>query len=173
MRNSFLKKMVLLIGVSPAVLFADTSIGLNYSQLKYSDNGTTENFKPKAMILKGIYGFHKNFAIEASVGMGIVNDHKDVTGYKNAKVDLDYLVSTHLKTILPMTKKLDVNLLLGVSYIGLSTKSDDFSSDGAESSVSYGIGFDYGVTDKISIEMNTMHYFNNIRALELGLIYKF
>jgi len=173
MKNSFLKQTILITAVSSSTLLADTYIGLNYSQLRYSDNGTTENFKPKAIILKGGYSFHKNFAIEASVGMGITNDQKDVTGYENAKVNLDYLASAHLKTILPMSKKLDVNLLLGVSYIGLSTKSDNFSNDGADDSISYGMGFDYEITENISVEANAMHYFDNIRAVELGLIYKF
>jgi len=173
MKKSFFKQMILLTAVSSSALLADTYVGLDYAQLRYSENGTTENFKPRAMLLKGGYGFHKNFAIEASVGTGISNDNKDVIGYENAKVDLDYLVSANIKTILPMSKNLDVDILMGLSYIGLSTESDNFSNDGAEESIFYGMGLDYGITENISIDANLVYYFNNIRALELGLIYKF
>ena len=173
MKNSFLKQTILLTVVSSSALLADSYAGLSYSHLRYSGNGTEENFKPNAMVLKGGYEFHKHFAIEASIGRGVSNDSKDIAGYESAKVDLDYLVSAHLKTILPMSENLDVNILLGVAYAGLSTEAKNFSNDGTESSISYGMGFGYGVTESISIEANLMRYFSNIRAIELGLIYKF
>ncbi len=172
-KSNLLKNKILLFVALSSVLFSDIYIGLDYSQLKYSRNGTEKDFRPKAMILKGTYKFHKNFAIETSLGSGIVNDKKDVIGYENAKVDLDYLLSTNLKTILPMSEKVNLNLLLGVSYIKLSTEANNFQRDGAEGSIYSGIGFDYKILNNIYFETNIIQYFRNIKAIDLGLSYKF
>jgi len=180
------KKMFSLVLFSTFV-FAETPktyINMNHVLLKYTDNGTTSDFKPTGF--KWTAGYlvkdfdFVSFGLEASAMLGVNNDSKSSVTLSNgntltnAQASLDKLYNIQLKTIIPLVDKLNANVYLGGSRVKMLTNADSFTgSSGWNSAFSYGAGLEYWFPSNISFNLDYMQYFKNLNALEIGVGFKF
>ena len=147
--------------------------GVTLSTLHYeeSGNGTA---KPSAIGVKIGREINKYLAIEGRFGTGISDDNMGNTGIN---VSLDYSLGAYAKGILPLTPRIALYGLAGVTYAELSASAGGLRVGGSDSDFSYGFGADFGIGATTSVNVEWARVFEGssykLDAISVGLNFKF
>ncbi len=148
-------------------------VGISLSKGEYSHDYLSEEFSPVGLIGKIGYKINKNFAVEGRFGTGITDDEKT---YES--VELDNIFGVYGKGILNINEKINFVGLIGFTrvegtytyslpYFGSNSNTDD------ESGLSFGVGFDFAMTDKLSVGIEYIQYLSkskvDVSGIELGI----
>lgn len=140
-------------------------ITVQYGYGDYDEDGITETFNPTALVGRFGYFFHPAFSIEARLGLGLQDDTQFVSSIGlngiDARLDLDHIVGLYGTGHINLTDSISFYGVLGASSVKATasipsipalTASDD------ESSVSYGVGADVGISKNIALNIEYMRY---------------
>ena len=185
MKNKYLLIISLFLLLFPFSTTTNaTEAGKSYAGAQYSFITYTENdipdFNPTALVFRGGYKLNKNFAIEARFGFGLGSDSQTISGI-NLDLEIDNLYGAYAVGYLPVSEKLDVYGIFGVTKGKLTATASlgslSASVTGDDSDISYGVGVDFNVTPKIAINLEYISYFSksdfDASALSIGANYNF
>jgi opacity protein-like surface antigen len=140
-------------------------ITVQYGYGDYNEDGINETFNPTALVGRFGYFFHPAFSIEARLGLGLQDDTQFVSSIGlngiDARLDLDHIVGLYGTGHINLTDSISFYGVLGASSVKATasipsipalTASDD------ESSVSYGVGADVGISKNIALNIEYMRY---------------
>jgi Outer membrane protein beta-barrel domain len=112
---------------------------------------------------------NKNFAVEARLGVGLVDDSISVIDLK-----VDNFAGIYAKGILPVTDVASVYGLLGYTQGKITLEGLGSDSD---SDISYGLGADFAVSANTSVGVEWARLFKGdgykVDGLSLGVSFKF
>jgi hypothetical protein len=151
-----------------------TYFGVNLSQASYEESGRGT---AKPVFIGASLGkvINQNFAVEGRFGTGITDD--DVGGSGPRGVEVDFFLGGYAKGILPITPRVAVYGLAGVTYGDLSAGSGGLRFSSSDADFSYGIGADFviGATTSINVEWARLFASSDYKldALSVGLNFRF
>lgn len=147
--------------------------GVSVSTLNYEESGAG-TAKPTAIGVKLGREINKNFAIEGRFGTGLSDDN---IGGSGVEVSLDYYLGAYAKGILPLTPRIALYGLAGVTYGELSASAGGLRMSGSDSDFSYGFGADFGIGATTSINVEWARVFEGtgykLDAISVGLNFNF
>jgi hypothetical protein len=147
--------------------------GVSLSQVSYEEEGRGT---AKPTMISGTLGkvINQNFAIEGRFGTGLTDD--DLANGAS-DVAVDFFLGAYAKGILPLTPRIGVYGIAGVTYGDLSAGSGGLRFSGSDADFSYGIGADFviGATTSINVEWARLFASQDytLDALSIGLNFKF
>ncbi|HET9736169.1 MAG TPA: porin family protein [Burkholderiales bacterium] len=147
--------------------------GVSLSQVSYEEEGRGT---AKPTMISGTLGkvINPNFAIEGRFSTGLTDD--DVANGAR-DVAVDFFLGAYAKGILPLTPRIGVYGIAGVTYGDLSAGSGGLRFSGSDADFSYGIGADFviGATTSINVEWARLFASQDytLDALSIGLNFKF
>lgn len=190
-----MKKILFVLYILTISLLAEEKpkgyIAYDHATLLFSATGTNKDFTLEGSKWSLGYTLKKftvpyfdieiDSAIELCYISNTKSDRKDgvvsnSTGvrYDDVSVRLNKLYAAYLKTPLDIGDRLDLNLLVGSSYSGVSINNENFHiKDNYTTSLSYGIGLEYMLPKNVLIHGSFMQYFNNLSSLDVGIGIKF
>lgn len=147
--------------------------GVSLSQASYEEEGrgTAKPAMISATLGKVI---NQNFAVEGRFGTGLTDDDMP-NGARD--VTVDFFLGAYAKGILPLTPRIALYGIAGVTYGDLSAGSGGLRFSSSDADFSYGIGGDFviGATTSINIEWARLFASSDYKldALSVGLNFKF
>ena len=158
----------------------DFYLGYDFLKVNYDDSGVNKEFDPTAVTWKAGYSVNEYFAVEARVGLGVDTDTKQnlITdtglGLTTATVELNRVYSALLKGSYPLLKGLNVNAYVGASRVKFLVDSNqNYHSENSDSSMSVGAGLSYDIASDIFVNADYMAYTKNVRAMYIGMGFRF
>lgn len=154
---------------APGSLYA----GFSLSQVSYEEDGrgTAKPTMISAALGKVI---NQNFAVEGRFGTGLTDDNVP-NGARD--VSVDFFLGAYAKGILPLTPRIGLYGIAGVTYGDLSAGSGGLRFSSSDADFSYGIGADFviGATTSINIEWARLFATSDytLDALSVGLNFRF
>jgi outer membrane immunogenic protein len=148
-------------------------VGAQYAMFTYSESGIPD-YDLTGLIVRGGYFFNKNFSLEGRLGFGIGDDTQNVFGF-DATLELDNMYGIYGVGHLPVSQRVDLYGVIGYSNGEATVTVTGFpgSVSDDESDLSLGIGADFLVTDKVSLNIEYMSYITksefDLDALSLGV----
>jgi outer membrane immunogenic protein len=149
--------------------------GINASRLIYKKDGFP-TAEPTVLALRLGNQFNRYFAIEARLGAGI----SDSTIYRNGiplTLTVDHLYGVYAKGIIPVTSWFAPYGMVGATHASLTTSTGVFKSSVSGGDFSYGLGADFAVSRKISLNLEAARLSTGrgykVDAVSLGIAYKF
>lgn len=105
-----------------------------------------------AVTLRGGAKVHKYLSLEGEAAIGLL-EHDAIELFSDSSVKLDSYYAASAVGRLPVTDRADITAKLGYSTIDVGVTFDDVLAGPGQANqetdgVSYGLGFDYGVTEK-------------------------
>jgi len=163
-------------GIAPAHAQQSQSgmyAGVNFSAVSYEESSRgTANLT--AIGIKLGKEINRNFAIEGRLGTGISDDN--LGGGVN-DVSLDYYLGAYAKGILPLSPRIGLYGLAGVTYGKLSASGGNLRLSSADADFSYGFGMDFGIGATTALNVEWMRMFEgsgyNLDAVSVGLNFRF
>jgi opacity protein-like surface antigen len=186
------KMMVTLLATAVAFVASGTMaategssyIGVQYGYGDYDEEGISETFNPTALIGRFGHFFHPNFSIEGRLGFGLQDDTQFVSSIGlsgiDARLDIDHVVGLYGTGHINLTDAISFYGVLGASSVEATASIPSFpglevSDD--ESSVSYGVGADFGIGKNIALNIEYMRYLDkssyDFDMIGLGASYSF
>lgn len=154
----------------------DNYIGLNITRGQYSEDYIDEDFNPIALVAKTGYLFNDYFAVEARLGVGVVDDEQDIYGY-DVSVKLKYLMGIYGKGILNLNEQFDVYAMLGFTKAEMEAELEGYSDSSDDSDLSFGIGVDYKLSNQLYLDFEYMSYMSksdfDASAIAIGITKNF
>lgn len=147
--------------------------GVSLSQVSYEEEGrgTAKPTMISATLGKVV---NQNFAVEGRFGTGLSDDDLP-NGARD--VSVDFFLGAYAKGILPLTPRIALYGIAGVTYGDLSAGSGGLRFSSSDADFSYGIGADFviGATTSINIEWARLFASSDytLDALSVGLNFKF
>ncbi len=155
----------------------DGYYGGNFSFLKYSEQGVSDDAS-----LTAIYGrlgtsFNENFSGELRVGLGMGDDSVEFDGL-DVGVELDSMYGAYVRAGAPVSESFFPYIVFGYTRGEITASVSGFGSASAsESDVSFGLGSDISVSQRVSINLEYMNYLDKeggeISGFSLGVAGKF
>lgn len=146
--------------------------GINLSRCDYSYDGMSGDFNPLAVIGKLGYCFHRNFAVEGRLGLGLTEDENDAYGH-DVSMELDNLIGIYCKGFFDIDKKIQVYGLIGLTRAEGTVEGPGFSDSDDDNDLSYGIGIDFKIAYKLYIGLEYMNYLSksdyDLDAIAVGV----
>jgi hypothetical protein len=147
--------------------------GANFSAVSYEESSRgTANLT--AIGIKLGREFNPNFAVEGRLGTGISDDN--LGGGVNG-VSLDYYLGAYAKGILPLSPRIGLYGLAGVTYGKLSSSGGSLRLSSADADFSYGFGMDFGIGATTALNVEWMRMFEgtgyNLDAVSVGINFRF
>ena len=157
-------------------------VGVQYGIGNYDEDGVDETFNPTALIGRFGYFFHPNFSVEGRLGFGLQDDTQSVPAFGgiDATLDIDHVVGLYGTGHINLTESISFYGVLGASSVEAtasvpSLPGIEVSDD--ESSVSYGVGADFGIGKNIALNIEYMRYLDkssyDLDMIGLGASYNF
>ncbi len=148
--------------------------GVSFSQVSYEESGRG-TAKPTAFGVKLGKLVNQNFAIEGRFGTGLTDD--DVGGGGAQDVSVDFVLGAYGKGILPLSPRIALYGIAGVTYGDLSAGSGGLRFSGSDADFSYGIGADFviGATTSLNVEWARLFASSDYKldALSVGVNFRF
>jgi hypothetical protein len=147
--------------------------GVSLSQVSYEEEGRGT---AKPTMISGTLGkvINQNFAVEGRFGTGLTDDN---VANGASDVAVDFFLGANAKGILPLTPRIGLYGIAGVTYGDLSAGSGGLRFSGSDADFSYGVGADFviGATTSINIEWARLFAASDytLDALSIGLNFKF
>lgn len=115
--------------------------------------------------------FTPHFALEARLGAGLQADSATFNGQKMT-IDTNRFIGVYGKAMLPLQGSVTPYLLLGATRGTTTSKVAGFRERDTDTDVSYGIGLDWAVTQRASLTLEVIDWFDkddaNVRGVNLG-----
>jgi hypothetical protein len=147
--------------------------GITFSQIQYEESGRG-TAKPTALGVKIGKVVNENLALEGRLGTGISDD--DVSGGP-VDVSPDLLLGAYAKGILPLSPRIGVYGLVGVTYGDLSSGPGGLRFSNSDADFSYGFGADFliGASTSLNIEWARLFQVSGYKldALTFGVNLRF
>ena len=179
--KKFITCITLIAGTSLAHAANDVYGELAYSTFNYSEtySGTVYTASSGSAV-RGIIGteIDENLALEGMFATGMSSGSVTISGY-NATIALDSMYGFYLKPKINLSDKASLFARIGYAHSNatLAISSLSYSSSASNSSISYGVGTNYKITDKMSLSADYMVYYNkdsvNVNGMAFGIGYKF
>ena len=120
--------------------------------------------------------FNENFSGEIRVGLGIGDDSVDVLGTE-VDVELDSMFGAYVRGGLQAADSFYPYVVLGYTRGELTASVPGFSDSESESDVSFGLGADVDINEKLTLNIEYMNYFDKdgaeVDGFSFGLVTKF
>lgn|SRR5690554_465474 len=142
----------------------------------YSEEGISDD--ASLTMLAGRLGtkFNENFSGEIRVGLGIGDDSVDVLGTE-VDVELDSMFGAYVRGGLQAADSFYPYVVLGYTRGELTASVPGFSDSESESDVSFGLGADVDINEKLTLNIEYMNYFDKdgaeVDGFSFGLVTKF
>lgn len=160
-----------------------TYIGLKYSILEYSNNGTKDSFQPQALAWNLGYTIRSfkyySISIDTSFISGLKSVNKSISklnnnnSITNIEVSLDKMFSIGIKHNFYFNEKLLLYLYTGESIAKIIATSEELNSKKEyDNSISFGVGINIYIQKNIFLNVEYMTYFKNLDAIQVGLVFK-
>ena len=169
--------LLLLTSLSQAEEFY---LGYDFLKVNYADSGVNKDFDPTTVMWKAGYTINEYLAVEARAGLGVDNDTKqnlitdEGLGLTTATVELNRVYSALLKGSYPLIKGLNVNAYVGASRVKFLVDSNqNYHSENSDNSLTLGAGLGYDITSDVFVNADYMAYTKNVRALQVGMGFRF
>ncbi len=148
-------------------------VGVALSQVSYEEEGRG-TAKPTMIGVTLGKVINQNFAVEGRFGTGLTDD--DVpNGARD--VSVDFFLGAYAKGILPLSPRIGLYGIAGVTYGDLSAGSGSLRFSSSDADFSYGIGADFviGATTSINVEWARLFASSDYKldALSVGLNFRF
>lgn len=183
-----IKRVLIIFSAIAYVLFPSTSFagsagssyaGIQYGMVTYSETGIPD-FEPTALAGRLGYFVHDQFSIEGRIGIGISDDSAVVDvgfGPENVSLEVDSLVGIYGVAHLPLSDNASLYGVIGFTQGELTVKVSGIPFSGDDDDLSYGIGVDFGVGQKTSVNIEYMSYLDetayDVTAIALGVNFAF
>ena len=147
--------------------------GANFSAVSYEESSRgTANLT--AIGIKLGREINPNFAVEGRFGTGISDDN---LGGGVTDVSVDYYLGAYAKGILPLSPRIGLYGLAGVTYGKLSASGGNLRLSSADADFSYGFGMDFGIGATTALNVEWMRMFEgsgyNLDAVSVGVNFRF
>jgi opacity protein-like surface antigen len=165
----------LALSASPLALAAtgDNYAGGQYAITTYHNDTGTEDADMGVLMFRLGKEINPNLSVEGRLGIGIADDTAGIT-----TLETDSILGIYAIGRLPVSKDFDVYGVLGYTRIELTlTISGLGSVSSDDTDISYGLGGEFRVDDKWSVNLEYMNYYDEgieeVTALSLGANYRF
>ena len=149
-------------------------MGVDYSMFTYDETGFPEA-EPSALRLKAGYFFTDNVAVEGQLGFGIEDD--TITSGIPITLELDNFISVLLRGQIPLANTFNIYGVVGMTRADLTASSGAIAISDADTSVSFGVGADFEVSDDMYLNVDYMSYLDetayDLTAFSVGLRFNF
>jgi len=184
-------KKQLIIGSAVAIALASTSafaagpvqggyIGANYIAATFEEDDFVEDVDLDILSFKAGAKVNPYVAFEARAGFGI-GDDSATFGSVTASIEADYLLGAYGVFGIPNESPVYPYAVLGYSKGELTLKATgpggSASASASESDISYGIGANLTITEKVDLNAEYMQFIDKdgaeISGLTVGAVYRF
>jgi len=135
----------------------------------------SEGFNPSALVVKAGYELFSFVAVEMRLGTGITSGKRESFDIKR-EVDVGTLYGGYLK-LQAGHKEFNPYLMVGVTSLELDLNGPVASTDGDDDDISYGIGVEAALSEKLYFNLEYMQYYDKDditgRAIGIGLVAKY
>lgn len=156
-----------------APVAGSTYFGITFSQVDYEESGRG-SAKPTAIGAKLGKVVNQNFAIEGRFATGLSDD--DLGGAAQ-DVGVDFFLGAYAKGILPLSPRIALYGIAGVTYGDLSTGSGGLRFSDSDADFSYGFGADFAIGATTSLNVEWARLFEasgyKVDALTFGVNFAF
>jgi outer membrane autotransporter protein len=147
---------------------------IGYTALTYKEPGFKAH--PKALRLLGGYELNPNLSVEGHVLLGTKDGSVNFEG-ETVKVKADSIWGVFLKPKVAVMPDLELFGRLGFARTQREVSSPGLSEKQSANSFAYGLGAAYAITDKLSLSLDYMSYYDRkdiqFKGPTLGLAIKF
>ena len=176
--------LALVARMGMATTEGESYIGVQYGIGYYDEDGISETFNPTALIGRFGYYFHPNLSVEGRLGLGLQDDTQFVSSIGlngiDARLDIDHIVGLYGKGHINLTESISFYGVLGASSVKATASIPSIPALEAsddESSISYGVGADFGVSKDIALNVEYMRYLDkssyDFSMIGLGAVFSF
>lgn len=159
-----LKKSTMAIGISLVSLLVggvhaeNGYFGGNIAFVEYSEEGIGDDASLNAIFGRIGKKFNENFSGEIRVGIGIGDDTVDLFG-GDVDVELDSLFGVYVRGGIQVAESFYPYAVLGYTRGELTASVSGFgSASESESDISFGVGADVGISEKVILNVEYMNY---------------
>tara|TARA_R110001592_G_scaffold357853_1_gene661654 strand:+ start:83 stop:619 length:537 start_codon:yes stop_codon:yes gene_type:complete len=144
---------------------------VDYSEEAISDDASL-------MMLSGRLGtkFNENLSGEIRIGFGIGDDSVNVFG-NDVDVELDTMFGAYVRGGIQAADKFYPYVVLGYTRGEVTASVPGFSDSESESDVSFGLGADVDINEKLTFNAEYMNYLDKdgveVDGFSLGIVTKF
>jgi opacity protein-like surface antigen len=135
----------------------------------------SEEFTPSALIVKAGYELLPFVAVEFRLGTGITSGTRESFDIKR-EVDVGALYGGYLK-LQTGHKEFNPYIMVGYTSLELDITGPVVSGNGDDDDISYGIGVEAALSDRLYFNLEYMQYFDKDditgRAIGIGLVAKY
>lgn len=153
--------------------------GVQYATIGYDESGFDE-FNPTGLVGRFGHFVADNFAVEGRIGFGLAEDSQTISGI-DVSLEVDNLFGVYGVGYLPFNDKVSGYALLGFTTASMTAKATDginsASASADDDGLSFGIGGQFDVTDKASLNIEYTQYLDGSNykadAFSFGANFKF
>jgi len=135
----------------------------------------SEEFTPSLVVAKAGYEILPFLAAEVRFGTGLTSGTRDSFEIKR-EVDIGALYGGYLK-LQTGHKEFNPYVVVGYTSLELDIDGPVVSGDGDDEDLSYGIGVEAGLSEKLYLNLEFMQYYDvddiTVRAVGIGLIARY
>ncbi len=147
---------------------------IGYSALTYKDPDLKA--RPKAVRLLGGYELNPNLGVEAHLLLNAKEGHTNYQGIPG-QIKLDSAWGLFLKPKMAVMPDVEIFGRVGYARVRNTYTEAGFSDKQSANSFAYGLGAAYSITDKVTLSLDYMSYYDRkdvrIKGPTLGLGIKF
>jgi len=135
----------------------------------------SEEFNPSAVVLKAGYELLPFVAVELRLGTGITSGKRESFDIKR-EIEAGALYGGYLK-LQTGHKEFNPYIMVGYTSLELDVNGPVVSGDGDDEDISYGIGVETALSEKLYLNLEYMQYYDKdditARAIGIGLIARY
>ena len=171
MRKILLASVLAFVGTSAqAQMYGE----VGYAVINVKQNVNGNEFKGKPNAIRGILGFefHRNLAIEGMAAFGVRDGDLKVNGQSitGVKLELDNAFGLYVKPKARLNDSLEVFARAGAMRMAGTGSAAGFGSiRESETSLSWGAGLSYSITQAVGLNVDYMQYLNKDGFTAKGL----
>jgi opacity protein-like surface antigen len=178
--------LLLLASLSQSIAQADSNQGLYYGvqllQLNYEEDDVPD-LEPTALVFRLGTMLNETFGVEGRIGAGLSKDdtsfdHPNL-GNVDFEVELEHFIGIYGVAQTRLGKSASIYGLLGLTSAQVEKSIDTRNISGSvsedESGISFGVGVNFGTSDKYRFSVEYMSYLDedefSIDSLSLGVVF--
>ena len=159
----------------------DYYFGIQYGTGDYDEDGHSKSFSPTALAARFGGYFNPNFSVEGRLLTGLEEDTQFMPELDvDFAVELDTIMGVYAVGHANLTGSSSIYGLLGISKIKAEayvTEIPAAHSRSSDSSLSYGVGADFGISNSVALNIEYTQYLNKSNAdlslMSLGATFSF
>lgn len=163
--------------ISAKASFAqDYYVGGSFAAIEYSEDGINDDADLTALYGRVGTKFNDYLSAEIRAGFGVGDDDVNVLGF-DVDVELENLYGVYLRGGLPTGSIAYPYVIAGYTRGEVEASVSGFSNSESESDVSYGIGIDIAVSDRVNLNVEYINYLDKseteVSGLSVGAVWLF